>query len=179
MVQDAKKKKEQFLAAQSQANDTQAIAMQTKQEAEKLRSEAEESEMRAAAAASMEHTHSTNGHPDQAKSAPSYNSQPPSSAYNSQPSAQSYNTQPPAPAYNTQPPAQSYNTGQYNTSQPPVLSIGGGNFEAQSYGGMNGAYNPAVMGGGGGGSSIPTPSNDPYNSIPSSSGDYDPYGYPF
>jgi hypothetical protein len=37
MAQDAKKKKEQILAAQANANDTQAIAMQTKQEAEKLR----------------------------------------------------------------------------------------------------------------------------------------------
>ena len=167
MALDAKKKKEQFLAAQANANDTQAIAMQTKQEAEKLRSEAEEAEMRAAAAASMQHSHPTNGHPSQAKSAPSDNSH----SY-AQPPAQSYNSQPPGQAYNSQPHAHSYN------SQPPVISIGGGNFEGQSYGGMNGAYNPAVMGGGGG-NSIPTPSNDPYNSIHSPSGDGDPYDNPF
>jgi hypothetical protein len=194
LVQDAKKKKEQFLAAQSQANDTQAVAMQTKQEAEKLRSEAEEAEFRAAAAASMRHTPSTNGHPTQAVSAPAYSSQPSAPSYNT---GQYNNSQPPvamggAPAYSTgqynnlQPPVQSmggapaYSVGQYHNSQPPAVSTGGG-LEGQSYGGMNGDYNAGVMGGGSGGlSSIPSPAagNDP-SRIPSPTGGEDPYDNPF
>lgn len=66
------------MAAQSQANDTQAIAMQTKREAERLQNEAEEAEMSAAAAASMHQAPppASNGYPSQTDSVPAYGQAP-------------------------------------------------------------------------------------------------------
>lgn len=53
---EAKTKKDTFLQAQSQANDAQALALDTKREADRLRQQAEEAEINAASAASMQHS---------------------------------------------------------------------------------------------------------------------------
>lgn len=52
--QDAQEKKKQFLAIQSQVNDAQAVALETKREAERLKQEAEQAELNIASLASLE-----------------------------------------------------------------------------------------------------------------------------
>ncbi len=58
---DAQEKKKQFLAIQSQANDAQAVALQTKREAERLKQEAEQAELNVASLASLEQQPSNGG----------------------------------------------------------------------------------------------------------------------
>jgi len=53
LAKEALLKKQEFLQLQSQLNDAQALATETKREAEKLRKEAEDKEIQAAAAASI------------------------------------------------------------------------------------------------------------------------------
>lgn len=61
--QDAAEKKKQFMDMQTQANNAQALALETRREADRLRQEAEQKEIEAAQAASLaqsqpvEHTH--------------------------------------------------------------------------------------------------------------------------
>jgi len=54
LEQEAKSAKEKVLAAQAQLNDAQALAAVTKAEADKLRKEAEDAEIKVASAASMQ-----------------------------------------------------------------------------------------------------------------------------
>lgn len=54
LAADARDKKDAFLEAQSQANDASALANETKKEVERLRKEAEDLELKAASAASMQ-----------------------------------------------------------------------------------------------------------------------------
>jgi len=55
LTQDAKAKKDKLMEAQSQLNDAQALASETKAEADRLRREVEEAEIKVASAASMQH----------------------------------------------------------------------------------------------------------------------------
>lgn len=54
LEQEAKRTKDAYLQSQSQLNDAKALAHDTKKEAERLRRETEDAEMKAASAASME-----------------------------------------------------------------------------------------------------------------------------
>jgi len=144
LAQDAKAKKDKLMQAQSQANDAQALAMETRQEADKLRREAEEAEMNAAAAASRDHA---------------------------QPSNNGYSTGLVSPPYGTtqqnkhslpEAPANSGSQVDQHNPQPPAMDDG---FGEQPFGGYTaGGYDPNVMGGGSG-LEIPTPAgnDDPYS----------------
>jgi hypothetical protein len=54
LAMDARDKKDAMLLAQSQVKDAEALALATKREAERLNKEAEDAQMSAAAAASMQ-----------------------------------------------------------------------------------------------------------------------------
>jgi len=54
LLSDAKTKKDAFLQSQSQVNDATALARATKEEADKLRGQAEDAEVQAASVASMQ-----------------------------------------------------------------------------------------------------------------------------
>jgi hypothetical protein len=143
---DAKEKNERLMAAQAELNDAQALARDTKREAERLRQEIEEAEIAAASHASMQDTkpqppqqqqqRQSNGYPGGMP--PSYGVTPPSQPPPSQQQSQQpyYGGQPqsPYPGYGQPPPAPQQ-----------------GNY----------SYNPNVMGGGGG-LSIPTPQGQDY-----------------
>jgi hypothetical protein len=162
LAQEAKSKREQLLAVQSQANDAQALTLETKREAEILRNEAEDAEVRVVSAASMEHSQPSNGYRTQSDSDPSYGMGQGKSYYSqpsSPPAQDGFNGQPlggNSGGYGAPPPAQSGGYG----APPPVQ----GGYDDQSFGANSGGYNNAVMGGGGG-MDIPTPSgnDDPYS----------------
>ena len=133
---DAKTKKEAFLQAQSQVNDASAVAQATKAEAESLRKKAEDAEMSAAAAASMESSKQEHSKSNGYGASTSYGLPHAGDSYGVPPSSGS-------DSYGLKPPAES----PYSMGAPPT--------DEQS-------YNPSVMGSGGG-FSIPTPSGDPYD----------------
>ena len=136
LAQDAKTKKEAFLQSQSQVNDANSLAKETKLEADRLRQEAEDAELNAAAAASME-----TAQPPAPSPAPASNGYPPVASPQADQAMPSY------------PPS----TGEQGGFGMPAMSGFGG--EAPS----NSEFNPSVMGSGGG-IEIPTPSgNDPYD----------------
>eukprot|EP00977_Amphora_coffeiformis_P011031 scaffold2633_cov156-Amphora_coffeaeformis.AAC.11 len=143
---DAKEKQEKLMAAQAEANDAQAFAMETKREAEKLRQEVEDAEIAAASAASMQETNpvpappQSNGYNPGSAEPPSYGKPPPNPYYGG-----GSNGPPPSYGYG-QPP------------QPPQQQQPSGG--QQQFGGYG--YNPTVMGSGGG-MSIPTPTGDAYD----------------
>lgn len=131
---DAKQKKEKLLEAEAQNKDAQALAAETKREAERLRREVEDAELTAASEASMQQVQpKSNGHP------------PPQTA---QQDASPYEMG--IPSYN------------YGVPKPQPTANNGG-YGGTAYGGYNnGDFNPSVMGSGG--VSIPTPAggDDPY-----------------
>ncbi|CAB9509662.1 Epidermal growth factor receptor substrate 15 [Seminavis robusta] len=193
---DAEAKKKKFLAAQSAANDAQAVAMETKREAEKVRKMAEQAELDAAAAASMQQKQpppektpapqqapkqaaANGGYPQQGQGygyggpPQNFGQQPPPApqAYGQQqpPPPQGYGQQqPPTPqGYGQQPPPAPQSYGQPPLGQPYGQPLGA----PQGFNSPPGGFNPNVMGGGGaGGIEIPTPT---------AGGADDPYANPF
>lgn len=76
LAADARDKKDAMLLVQAQVKDAESFAVATKKEAERLNKEAEEAQMSAASAASMQDRSpppATNGYP---KQAPSYGGPP-------------------------------------------------------------------------------------------------------
>lgn len=137
---DAKEKNQRLMAAQSELNDAQALARDTKREAERLRQEIEDAEIAAASHASMQDNkppppQQSNGYPNGGP--PSYGGAPPPPP----PPPQHYGGQPqaPYPGYGQPPPP------------PPPPQQQPGNY----------SFNPNVMGSGGG-LSIPTPQGQDY-----------------
>jgi len=134
---DAKEKQERLMAAQAEANDAQAFAVETKREAERLRQEVEDAELAAASAASMQDTApalaaaQSNGYNPGTAEPPSYGKPPPNPYYGG--------------GSNDHPPSS------YGYGQPPQQQTNGGQQQFGGYG-----YNPSVMGTGGG-MNIPTP----------------------
>ena len=134
---DAKEKQEKLMAAQAEANDAQALAMETKREAEKLRQQVEEAEIAAASAASMQDTAPTPA--------------PQSNGYGAPAEPTSYGS---SPYYGDSGGNVPYSYGQ--PPDPPQHPNG----SHPPYGGHS--YNPNVMGSGGG-IDIPTPTNYSYD----------------
>eukprot|EP00522_Entomoneis_paludosa_P011313 CAMPEP_0172447012 /NCGR_PEP_ID=MMETSP1065-20121228/6408_1 /TAXON_ID=265537 /ORGANISM="Amphiprora paludosa, Strain CCMP125" /LENGTH=998 /DNA_ID=CAMNT_0013198205 /DNA_START=21 /DNA_END=3017 /DNA_ORIENTATION=- len=67
---DARLKKDALLQAQAQANDAQALAFETKREADKLRKELEDAELAAASSASLQHQQPASPSPAPQQQAP-------------------------------------------------------------------------------------------------------------
>ena len=137
---DAEAKKKKFLEAQSQANDAQHVAMDTKRVAEKLRKEADDAEMNLAAQASMQQRQPT---PEPAPAAQA------TSGYQGQ---QGYGQHQPS-GYGQPPMQQGYGQlqpGGYG--QPPMQGQGQSGYGAPAQG-----YNPNVMGQPQGGIELPSP----------------------
>lgn len=136
LVEDAKEKKDKLMQAQSQVKDSEVIAKQTRQEADRLNREAEEAEMAAASAASREHARNQESHQTQVKTSYGYLPQSYTNA-SGQYAYQEAQSEANQGSYSFQQ-AQQYQ----NYTQPPSSE-----------------YN-SVMGGGG--IEIPTPKDDPY-----------------
>lgn len=141
MAADARQKKESLLEVQAQVKDAEALALATRQEAEKIQKRAEDAQVQAATAASMQ-PNATNDNPDPRQPvAPIHGSQ--QGAYG--PTDPQFFTGHSGPSYNP-------------VNQPTGYGVG----QHQS------GFNANVMASGGG-FAIPTPQNDDVYSNPFSS----------
>lgn len=150
LATEAKSKKDQCLAVQAQVKDADILAQQTKQEADRLRQEAEEAEMRIASAASMQQqapAPASNGHAEKSFASAGFGAPPPSAGMGQAPP----NTM--APMMGQAPPAMGQAQPYYAMAPAPY----------------SGAFDNGVMGGGNG-VSIPTPA---------AQDSQDPWGNPF
>jgi hypothetical protein len=153
---DAQDIRKRFLIVQGQANDAQAVAMETKREADRLRDEAEKSELDMAAAASMRDQQKKEQEAQQKAqappSAPSSNGYPPQEG---QPMSYGYGQPPGSPqgyGYG-QPPAMTPADGGYG-QQPPMTQ-----YNTMAPPSMDGGFAAGVMGGGGDNAfDLPSPS---------------------
>jgi len=74
---DAKMKQDALLQAQGQVNDAQALAMETRREADRLRKESEDAELAAASSASLQHSQPAPTPAEPQQQQPMYAQQPP------------------------------------------------------------------------------------------------------
>lgn len=150
---DAEAKKKKFLEAQSQANDAQSVAMDTKRVAEKLRKEADDAEMNLAAQASMQQKQPT---PEPAPAPQATNGYQGQQGYD-QPPQQRFG-QPQPGGYGQPPMQQGY-------GQPPMQQ----GYGQSGYGAPAQGFNPNVMGQPQGGIELPSPAaagQDGYSTNP-------------
>lgn len=150
---DAEAKKKKFLEAQSQANDAQSVAMDTKRVAEKLRKEADDAEMNLAAQASMQQKQPT---PEPAPAPQATNGYQGQQGYD-QPPQQGFG-QPQPGGYGQPPMQQGY-------GQPPMQQ----GYGQSGYGAPAQGFNPNVMGQPQGGIELPSPAaagQDGYSTNP-------------
>lgn len=172
-AQDAEEIRKRFLAVQGQSNDAQAVAMETKREADKLREAAEKAELDMAAAASMREQarkerdasieQEAAAAPEPAPSSNGYGGQSNGMQYGGygQQPPQGYGGYSPAMAQNGAPGMSPYGMQQQPGAPPPAAggyqqynqTMGGAPAMMKPpapMGGDNGGFAPGVMGGGGG-----------------------------
>jgi hypothetical protein len=147
---------------QGQAKDAQAVAMETKREAEILREEAEKAELDMVSAASVREGHRKQEQEAQKQAqaqrppAPSANGYPGYGQPLAPPVGHGYGQPPPQPSqghgYGQQPPTAPAQTYQYNSMAPAPMAAAP--WAPQP---VDGGFAAGVMGGGGGAFDLPSP----------------------